>query len=82
MANYSPKTLIDMHCHVFNAADLPAVPFIYRVVADRFSANPDALIVRLAAMVTALAGGIASSARPSCRPVQHHAGPACCQFLW
>ena len=51
-----PATLIDMHCHVFNAADLPAAQFIYRVVEQRFSQNPDALIVGIALLLTALGG--------------------------
>jgi predicted TIM-barrel fold metal-dependent hydrolase len=51
-----PTTLIDMHCHVFNAADLPAGQFIYRVVEQRFSQDPDALIVGIALLLTALGG--------------------------
>lgn len=57
-----PATLVDMHCHVFNAADLPAGQFIYRVVEQRFSQNPDALIVEIALLLTALGGGAPNAA--------------------
>lgn len=51
-----PNALIDMHCHVFNATDLPASEFIYRVVRERYNADPDGLVLGLGAILTALAG--------------------------
>ena len=57
-----PNALIDMHCHVFNAADLPASPFIYRVVRERYSADPDGLVAGLGAILTALAGNAPTAA--------------------
>lgn len=57
-----PSTLIDVHCHVFNAADLPAAPFIYRVVRQRYSADPDALVVGLGIIISALTGNAPTAA--------------------
>lgn len=51
-----PIALIDMHCHVFNATDLPASQFIYRVVRQRYNADPDGLVLGLGAILSALAG--------------------------
>ena len=51
-----PTTLIDMHCHVFNATDLPASEFIYRVVRQRYNADPDGLVLGLGAILSLLAG--------------------------
>jgi len=58
-----PATLIDMHCHVFNAADLPAGQFIFRVVEQRFSQPPDALIVGIAALLSLLGGSAPTAAQ-------------------
>ncbi len=55
-----PKTLIDMHCHVFNATDLPATPFIYRVVAQRYSADPDAIAAGIGMLLSLLGGNAAT----------------------
>lgn len=57
-----PNTLIDVHCHVFNAADLPATPFIYRVVAQRFSADPDVIAVGIGMVLSLLGGNAATPA--------------------
>ena len=51
-----PTALIDMHCHVFNATDLPASQFIYRVVRQRYNADPDGLVVGLGAILSLLDG--------------------------
>jgi predicted TIM-barrel fold metal-dependent hydrolase len=57
-----PTALIDMHCHVFNAADLPASPFIYRVIRERYNADPDGLVLGLGAILAALAGNAPTAA--------------------
>ena len=51
-----PTALIDMHCHVFNATDLPASEFIYRVLRQRYNVDPDGLVLGLGAILSALAG--------------------------
>lgn len=56
MAPNVPANLIDMHCHVFNASDLPASQFIYRVIRQRYNADPDALVPLLGMIMTAIAG--------------------------
>ena len=75
-----PATFIDMHCHVFNAAELPAAQFIYRVVEQRFSKDPDALIVGIALILSALGGGAPTPAEEladisQSRPTRHAALP-------
>lgn len=57
-----PTPLIDMHCHVFNASDLPAIPFIYRVVRQRFNADPDGLVLGLGAIIDLLVGNAPTAA--------------------
>jgi hypothetical protein len=57
-----PQTLIDMHCHVFNASDLPTPTFIRRVVTKSFSAEPDALAVLIGGVVDALVGSAPTAA--------------------
>jgi len=51
-----PKTVIDMHCHVFNASDLPGSTFIRRVVTKSFSAQPDALALLIGGVISLLSG--------------------------
>jgi len=51
-----PTALIDLHCHVFNATDLPVSEFIYRVVRQRYNADPDGLVLGLGAILDLLAG--------------------------
>jgi predicted TIM-barrel fold metal-dependent hydrolase len=57
-----PEMLIDMHCHVFNASDLPASTFIRRVVTKSFSAEPDALALLIGGVVSVLAGNAPTAA--------------------
>lgn len=57
-----PATVIDMHCHVFNASDLPGSTFIRRVVTKSFSAEPDALALLIGGIISVLAGGAPTAA--------------------
>lgn len=56
MAAAVPKSLIDMHCHVFNATDLPAITFINTVVRERYGQDPDGLMPGLGLLIQVLAG--------------------------
>jgi predicted TIM-barrel fold metal-dependent hydrolase len=57
-----PNALIDLHCHVFNATDLPVSEFIFRVVRQRYNADPDGLVLGLGAILSALAGNAPTAA--------------------
>ena len=53
--SHVPRALIDMHCHVFNASDLPVVSFIRLVVRHRYGSSgtaTDLLIGYLAEILT------------------------------
>jgi amidohydrolase family protein len=51
-----PKALIDVHCHVFNATDLPAITFINTVVRERYGQDPDGLMPGIGFLIDVLAG--------------------------
>ena len=51
-----PQSLIDMHCHVFNGSDLPAINFIRRVITQAYSADPDAISFGLGLFISLVAG--------------------------
>ena len=52
----APKSLIDMHCHVFNATDLPAITFINTVVRERFGQDPDGIMPGVGLLMEFVAG--------------------------
>jgi predicted TIM-barrel fold metal-dependent hydrolase len=58
-----PTTLIDMHCHVFNASDLPATTFLYRVATERHSTDPDVTAVLIGLVVSLLEGNAPTAAQ-------------------
>lgn len=51
-----PQSLIDMHCHVFNGSDLPAINFIRRVITQAYSDDPDAISFGLGLFISLVAG--------------------------
>jgi predicted TIM-barrel fold metal-dependent hydrolase len=58
-----PTALIDMHCHVFNGADLPASNFLRRVIAQSHSANADAGTLGLGALISLVVGNAPTAAK-------------------
>jgi predicted TIM-barrel fold metal-dependent hydrolase len=57
-----PTALIDMHCHVFNASDLPATTFLYRVATERHSGDPDVTALLIGLIVSLLEGNAPTAA--------------------
>lgn len=57
-----PEALVDMHCHVFNASDLPCSTFIRRVVTKSYSAEPDALALLIGGVISVLADNAPTAA--------------------
>jgi predicted TIM-barrel fold metal-dependent hydrolase len=55
-ATQAPAALIDMHCHVFNASDLPASNFLRRVITESYGADADAGTLGLGMLIAAVVG--------------------------
>jgi hypothetical protein len=51
-----PPTIIDAHCHVFNASDLPTISFIRIVVRERYNASGNALDLLVGLITSVLTG--------------------------
>ncbi len=51
-----PKAIIDMHCHVFNATDLPAIKFINNVFRERYGQEPDGVMPGAGLLLEFVAG--------------------------
>src|SRR5215470_17810212 len=52
-----PKSLIDMHCHVFNGTDLPAIPFIKNLIKETSSTDPEGLMLLVGLILETAAVG-------------------------
>lgn len=57
-----PASLIDMHCHVFNASDLPASNFLRRVITESHSASADAGTLGIGTLISLVVGNAPTAA--------------------
>jgi hypothetical protein len=70
-----PAALIDMHCHVFNGTDLPAVTFIDKVVRQRYGMEGDAISLIVVGAVKEFALGHAPRAGDELADIRHKPRP-------